>query len=613
MSRVGWFLWLLLAMAWPFRLAAQGRDWIQEHYRKQEVLVPMRDGAKLFTAVYSPRKEGRYPILLKRTPYGVGPYGQDEHGEFLGPSARFAEEGFIFVYQDVRGRNMSEGAFVNMTPHKSEKGGPSDIDESTDTYDTIEWLLTHTLGHNGKVGQWGISYPGFFAAAGMINAHPALVATSPQAPIIDWFVGDDFHRNGALWLPHLFNFIAWFGEPRPKPTTQRVPAFQHGTTDGYAFFLEMGPLPNANARYFKGRIPFWNEVMRHGTRDAFWKARDLRPHLKDIRPAVLVVGGWFDAENLFGSLQLFKTLQAQSPATPVTLVMGPWYHGAWENDPGEELGDVSFGSRTSDFFQNEVSLPFFMHHLKGRADPELPRTLVFETGENRWIRMDAWPPKATRMARMHFQARGQLAFAVPPAKDSYDEFISNPAAPVPSFEGHRIDIPTEYMTADQRFVASRADVLTYRTTPLERDLVVAGPIRVHLNVSTTGTDADWVVKVIDEYPDGDDEALSGYQQLIRGEVMRGKFRSSLEWPEPFVPGRPTAVEWELNDIFHSFRKGHRFTVQVQSSWFPMMDRNPQVFMDIYSAKAGDFKSARHRLYHSAALPSYLELPILEPR
>lgn len=603
---------LILAAVCPLRLAAQGRDWLREHYTKKEVMVPMRDGTRLFTAVYEPRKEGRYPILLKRTPYGASPYGPREFGEHLGPSARFAEEGFIFVYQDVRGRNLSEGTFIDLTPQRPNKRGPSDIDESTDTYDTIDWLLGHLQDHNGKVGLWGISYPGFYAAAGMIDAHPALVAASPQAPILDWFAGDDFHRNGALWLPHLFNFIAWFGEPRPRPTSRFVPAFEHGTTDGYAFFLALGPLANVNSRYFKGRLPFWNEVMQHGNRDAFWQARDLRPHLRNIRPAVLVAGGWFDAENLFGSLQLFRTLEAQSPSTPATLVMGPWYHGAWEHDAGEQLGAVTFGSRTSEFFMDAVSFPFFMHHLKGGADPELPKALVFETGVNRWVRLDAWPPKTTKAARMHFLSGRRLLLAESPAREGFDEFLSDPAAPVPSFEGHHIDMPIEYMVADQRFVAARPDVLTYRTSPLREDLVVAGPIRVHLQVSTTGTDADWVVKVIDEYPEGEGSPLSGYQQLVRGEVMRGKYRNSLERPEPFLPGQPTAVEWALNDVFHAFRKGHRFTVQVQSSWFPMMDRNPQVFTDIYSAKAGDFKPARHRLYHTSQLPSYLELPILEP-
>jgi putative CocE/NonD family hydrolase len=610
MNKTRWLLKMalaLLASASSSTLVAQGGAWIRQNYTKTEAMVPMRDGVKLFTSIYAPRSAAASPILLKRTPYGVAPYGSGAFPEELGPSSQFAEEGFIFVYQDVRGRNLSQGVFVNMTPHNPAKTGRSDCDESTDTFDTIAWLLSNGPRHNGKVGLWGISYPGFYAAAGMIEAHPALVVSSPQAPIMDWFAGDDFHRNGALWLPHLFNFIAWFGQPRPKPTADRPPSFAHGTEDGYSFFLNLGPLANVNARYFHGKIPFWNEVLAHGTRDAFWKARDLRPHLRNIRPSVLVVGGWFDAENLYGSLQLFKTLEAQSPATPVTLVMGPWYHGAWESDAGERLGEVEFGSRTSDYFLREIEFPFFMHLLKGTADPGLPKVMVFQTGTNRWETFDAWPPSQVQKRRMYFQSGGGFAPELPLNADGSDEFISDPGRPVPFFEGHRVDMPTEYMVADQRFVTSRPDVLTYRTAPLASDLVVAGPIQVHLTVSTTGTDADWVVKVIDEQAG----AGSGYQRLVRGDVLRGKFRNSLERPEPFLPGQPTPVTWALNDIFHVFRKGHRLTVQVQSSWFPLMDRNPQVFTDIYAAKAEDFKPARHRIFRSARLPSYLELPVLE--
>ncbi|HNX30043.1 MAG TPA: CocE/NonD family hydrolase [Holophaga sp.] len=603
---------ILLPAACSLALLAQGSEWIQGHYLKRECMVPMRDGTELFTAIYSPRFSGPCPILVKRTPYGVAPYGRESFPEDLGPSPGFAEKKFIFVYQDVRGRGMSRGEFVDMTPQRPKHSGPFDTDESTDAYDTVQWLLDHVRGHNGKVGLWGASYPGFYAAAGLIDAHPAVVACSPQAPTMDWFTGDDFHRNGALWLPHFFDFIAWFGLPRPKPTTNARPAgFNYGTDDGYAFYLALGPLANVNARYFHGKISFWNEVMAHGTRDAFWKARDLRPHLRDIRPAVLLVGGWFDAENLFGSLEAFKALASQSPATPLTLVMGPWYHGAWSYDSGRRLGKVDFGSSTSDFYRKTVELPFFMHHLKGAPDPELPRALLFQTGANRWERFDAWPPRSVRTARMYFQPGWGLSQLPPRESGGADEFVSDPADPVPFWEGTDLEMPVEYMTADQRFASARRDVLTYRSEPLKVDLTVAGPIRVHLDVSTTGTDADWVVKVIDEHPDAGDP-LPGYQQLVRGEVMRGKFRNSLEFPEPFTPGQPTVVAWSLNDVFHTFRKGHRLTVQVQSSWFPMMDRNPQVFTDIYRARAEDFKPAKHRLNHSAGLPSSLELPVLEP-
>ena len=616
----------MVVLVFTSPLRAQEQEWSQEHYTKKEVLIPMRDGTRLFTTIYAPKNVSRtYPILLNRTPYGVEPYGRAIFRNSLGPSPQFAREGFIFVYQDVRGRYMSEGRFVDMTPHRDIKTGPGDIDESTDTFDTITWLLGHAPGNNGRVGQWGISYPGFYAAAGMIDAHPALMAVSPQAPIMDWFAGDDFHRNGALWLPHLFNFIARYGQSRPKPTTDTPKPFHYPTGNGYAFFEKLGTLTDVNKRYFHNQIPFWNEVMAHDTYDAFWKTRNLRPHLKGIRPAVLVVGGWFDAENLYGSLEVFKALSNQSPETPMNLVMGPWFHGAWETDPGESLGDVNFGSRTSDTFLKEVEFPFFMHHLKGAPDPKLPKALVFQTGANRWHRFEAWPPAGVRTTRLFFQPGRRLAFSSPSEEQGFEAFPSNPARPVPFLDVQDTGMPREYMTADQRFTSRRADVLTYETGPLDSDLVIAGPIRVHLCVNTTGTDADWVVKVIDVSPESaqvkgkgrvktpktGSELPGGYQQLVRGEVMRGKFRNSLEKPEPFVPGEPTVVEWSLNDIFHRFQKNHRLMVQVQSSWFPLMDRNPQVFTNIHTAKATDFHASVHHLYQSASFPSYLDLPVLD--
>ncbi len=596
-----WASSLVWVLALPVLAQGLDADWIPAHYTKQEVQIPMRDGVMLFTSIYRPKDEtGPHPFLLNRTPYSVAPYGAGAFPSHLGPSDRFTREGFIFVYQDVRGRFMSGGDFVDLRPHKDVKG-PKDIDESTDTFDTVAWLLAHVPKNNGKVGQWGISYPGFYTAAGAIDAHPALVAISPQAPCTNWFAGDDFHRNGALWLPHLFNFIYSFGQIRTAPTTEWPGRFEHGTNDGYDFFLKLGPLKNANARHFHGTIPFWNDVMAHGVNDSYWQIRNLHPHMKNIRPAVLVVGGWFDAENLYGSLSLFRTLERQSPQTSLSLAMGPWFHGGWERSPGDALGDARFGSRTSETFMEQVELPFFLHHLKGAPDPKLAKAIVFETGANRWESMEAWPPRSAQAVKVYFQASRALGFERPQAEGA-DAFVSDPAHPVPFHAGPHIGMPADYMTADQRFVASRPDVLSYQGPVLDRDLEVAGPIRVHLAVSTTGTDADWVVKVIDVQPDG-------AQRLIRGEVMRGKFRESLETPKPFVPGRVTVVEYALNDIFHAFQKGHRLMVQVQSSWFPLMDRNPQVFTDIYRASENDFRAATHTLWRSKDAPSWLELPV----
>jgi len=608
---------LLGAVIAPAQESSVGPAAVRAQYAKREVQIPMRDGVKLFTAIYTPKDTSRtYPFLLQRTPYSVYPYGADAFPEHLGPSAAFQKEGFIFVYQDVRGRMMSEGEFVNMRPQRAVSGAA--VDESTDTYDTLDWLLKHVEANNGKAGQWGISYPGFYTAVGMLSGHPALKAVSPEAPIVDWFAGDDFHRNGALWLPHAFNFMVGFGKPRPKPTAEWPKSMRHGTSDGYEWFLRLGPT-GATRQYTKD-VAFWNEMLDHPDYDAFWQARNLRPQIKDVKPAVLTVGGWFDAENLYGALQVFQTLGRQSPATDSRLVMGPWFHGGWERSKGDHLGPVQFGADTSAWFQSEVLFPFFMHHLKGAKEPALAKATVFETGANRWHQLDAWPPKAATQARFYFQPGGRLAFTAPSTDGGADAFISDPAKPVPFTEQVAIGMPKDYMTADQRFAGRRPDVLVFQTDPLGDDLTLAGPLRPDLFVATTGTDADWVVKLIDVYPDDfrnpdfkeggepwdrTPNPMGGYQQLVRGEVMRGKFRDSLEKPTPFTPGQPTRVAWSMNDIFHTFRKGHRVMVQIQSTWFPLMDRNPQIFMDINQAKAEDYKKATHTVFHDATRPSNL--------
>jgi len=615
-GRSGWAAALAggLALATGPALAAQGLAYVQEHYAKQEAMIPMRDGTRLFTSIYLPKARGAYPFLIERTPYGSGPYGPKAFRADLGPSARFGTEGFIFVYQDVRGQMMSEGLFTDVAPILPHTGNRRTVDESTDTYDTVQWLLAHVPGNNGRAGQWGVSYPAFYAAAGLVDAHPAMKAVSPQAPIMDWFAGDDFHRNGALWLAHLFNFTAQYGRPRRAPTPLEPAPFDYGTRDGYAFFLDLVPLADAGGRYFREGNATWSQVLAHGTDDAFWRARDLRPHLRGIRPAVLTVGGWFDAENLYGALQAWRTIQRQSPGTDQRLVMGPWAHGGWRGPRGDRLGDIRFGSETAAYFQNELEFPFFLRHLKGGPDPGLAAATVFETGANRWRHLDAWPPRKVRPVPLFFQARGRLGAA--PEGDS-DAYLSDPARPVPYWNGTSTGMERDYMTADQRFAGRRPDVLVYEGEPQTADLTVAGPIQADLWVSTSGTDSDWVVKVIDAYPpdlpedsDSGRAPMAGYQQLVRGEVMRGKFRGSLERPEPFVPGRPTEVRFALNDVFHTFLKGHRILVQVQSSWFPLMDRNPQVFTDIYHAGADAFRPAEERLYHSPGLPSRLVLPVL---
>jgi hypothetical protein len=608
--------------------AGPATDAVRVRYTKYEYRIPMRDGVKLFTSVYVPKdagKDRRYPVLLTRTPYGVAPYGSDAYRDSVGPSEAAAKEGFIFVYQDVRGRFLSEGQFVDVRPHNPAKG-PKDVDESSDTWDTIEWLLGKLPWDNGRVGMWGISYPGFYAAMGMIDAHSALVAVSPQAPIADWFVGDDFHHNGAFFLPHAFNFLSSFGKPRPEPTTKWPARFDHKTQDGYRFFLESGPMPSYDRKYLKGEVAFWREILAHDTYDDFWKARNTRPHLREVRPAVLTVGGWFDAEDLFGALETYKAIERQSPGTANRLVMGPWSHGGWARETGDSLGKVRFGQATSKLFAEQVELPFFRHWLKGGEDPKLPEAYVFETGRNEWRALDAWPPAEAKPLALYLAANGSLSRTAPAeAGEAFDEYLSDPAKPVPFVEETAIGMTPDYMVADQRFAARRPDVLAYQTEPLEEDLTIAGPIVASLSVSTTGTDSDWVVKLIDIYPDdyplepgegaGDDDRpahsrMGGFQQLVRGEPFRGKFRRSFERPEPFVPGGLDTVEFTLPDAFHTFRRGHRVMVQVQSSWFPLVNLNPQTFVNINEATEADFQRATQRVYRTKDRPSLVRLGVL---
>ncbi len=611
---------LVLSAFIPRPAAAQGLDEIKARYTKYEYRIPMRDGKRLFTAVYVPKDQSvRYPILLTRTPYSVAPYGADQYKGDLGPSPLFGKAGYIFVYQDVRGRWMSEGTFVDMRPQLTVHDDKTDVDESTDTWDTIDWLFKHVPNHNGRAGQWGISYPGFYTDCGMIDAHPALKAASPQAPVTDWFVGDDWHHNGALFLPHLFNFMATFGRPRPAPTKKSVPHFEHGTPDGYEFFLNLGPLANADTRYFKGDVAFWKQVMSHGTYDDFWKARNLRAHLKNIRPAVMTVGGWFDAENLFGAMETYKHVKATGPRGTNFLVMGPWSHGGWSRSDGSSLGHVHFNSKTAVFYREKIEFPFFEFYLKDKGTFAPPAAWVFETGTNVWRQHDTWPPKEARPRSLYLHAHGRLSFDPPDENGkAHDEYVSDPAKPVPYLEKINIGMAPEYMVADQRFAGRRPDVLVYQTEVLPEDVTIAGPVQPELYVATSGTDADWIVKLIDVYPEDYPDPspnptgvrMGGFQQLVRGDVMRGKFRNSLEKPEPFTPGLPTPVTFTMQDCYHTFRAGHRIMVQIQSSWFPLVDRNPQTFVDIYNAKESDFHKAAQRIYYSRELPSRVTLRVM---
>ncbi len=580
---------------------------IPANYQKREVMIPMRDGVALFTAVYAPRDSAqRYPFLLNRTPYSVGPYGMDAFPRSLGPAAEFVRAGYIFVAQDVRGRYHSEGQFVHMTPHRAMKRDAHDVDESSDTYDTIDWLIKNVPRNNGRVGLWGISYGGFYAAAGMLDAHPALKAVSPQAPQADWFLGDDTHHNGAFFLTSTFNFMAMCGRRGTGTSTVCGPKFDFNTTDGYQFFLNMGSLDSADAKYFHGEVPGWTDMMQHGTYDQFWQERDILRHVRRVKPAVLTVGGWYDANNFYGALHLFEAIERQSPGTDNAIVIGPWSHGQWARDSGAQLGMLRFGSNTSVEYREHVLLPFFEHHLKGVGAARTTKAYVFETGGNQWRDFTSWPPRNTVARSYYFAAKGQLSVAPGRStRDTVDQYVSDPNTPVPFAPKPSTDMDPDYMAQDQRFAASRADVLVYRGDPLRADVTIAGPVSPTLFVASTGTDGDWIVKVIDEHPDGT-------QELVRGDVIRAKFRRSFETPEPLVPGHGTMLTFNMPDVLHTFRTGHRIMVQVQSSWFPLVDRNPQTFMDIYHASASDFRSTTQRVIRSARHASRVTFNVVRP-
>ncbi len=615
--------------------AAQTTDaaFVRENYSKFEYHLSMRDGVKLFTSVYVPKdviSEGKtYPILLQRTPYNVAPYGIDKYRASVGLSNLFAREKFIFAYQDVRGRFMSEGDFTIVRPHKPVKGA-KDTDESTDCYDTVAWLIKNIPGNTGKVGMWGISQPGFFAAAGMIDAHPALVAVSPQAPVTDYYLNDDSYHNGAFMLAHRFRFYQSFrqreGVPAPPPAA--LP-FDFGTPDGYDFYLNLGSLWEANEKFFRNQQPFWVQHLEHTTYDEFWQSRSIWQYLKGIKPAVMIVGGWYDQEDSQGPLRMFDFMLKNSPPAHLMLVMGPWNHGGFARGDGDKLGNVNFGAKTSVYYREKIEFPFFMFHLKANGDGKFPQAWLFETGVNQWRKFAAWPAAQTQAKTLYLAAQGKLSWQQAAAQTA-DEYLADPHRPVPYVSGLATAIRNDYMTEDQRFAATRPDVLVYRTAPLERDVTLYGPIAVELKVATTATDSDFVVKLIDVYPNDYPDynnpapapapgapatptisAMGGYQQLIRGEPFRGKYRHSFEKPVPFEPNKPDFIRFKLPDIAHTFRAGHRIMVQVQSAWFPLTDRNPQKFMDIPKATAADYTKATQRVFLGGADGSKLQFLVVE--
>ena len=641
MCKISGFSFALLMSFLPFygvagaqqpAASAPAEDFVRSHYTKYEYRIPMRDGVHLFTAVYVPKasafpgNSGPFPFLMERTPYNVAPYGEDRYPARLGPSEEFQKSGYIFVYQDVRGRWMSEGAFVEMRPHIDVKKSPQDVDDSSDTYDTIEFLLKHVENNNGKVGIWGISYPGFFTSSSIIDSHPALVAASPQAPMTDLFRGDDAYHGGAFMLAANFGFYAFFN-PQKNPLSEEPPdRFKFGTPDRYKFYLQAGNIANLDTQYLKGSNWLFTDQFKHDTYDDYWKVRDLSEHMKNVKCAVLVVGGWFDAEDLSGPYRTFNAINKFNPDTPTTLVEGPWVHGGWSRGEGSRLGDVQFNAQTSAYFRTEVQFPFFEHYLKGGGKAPA-KAVVFETGTDVWRHYDTWPPKTAAPKTLYFHAGGKLSFDPPQENISEDKYVSDPSHPVP-FVGYTTDtVPQRYMVDDQRFASYRPDVLVYQTDPLQEDVTIAGPISPRLKVASSGTDSDFDVKLIDVYPEDAPDPnpaaaenkrildapplhMGGYQQLLRGEPFRAKFRNSMEKPEPLAPGKRTDINFTMPDVMHTFRKGHRIMVQVQSSWFPLTDRNPQVFTDIPFAKTEDFKPATEEVFHQKDAASGVEVLVL---
>ena len=589
--------------------------YVRQNYDLGEYRIPMRDGAELFTVVYTPKDKSKdYPILLNRTCYNASNYTDYQLNGY--PSKFLIESGYIFAYQDVRGRYMSNGTFDNMRPNipGNDLKNKTAIDESSDTYDTIEWMLKNIEGNNGRVGMYGISYPGFYAAAALPDAHPALKASSPQAPIADFFF-DDFHHQGAYLLSYTAAFPV-FGYQKEGLTTKPwyldkiKRLYDSPPADAYDFYLRMGPLKNITEKYHHDNF-FWKQVVEHPNYDEFWQKRSIIPHLKGIDHAVMTVGGWFDAEDLYGPLTIYKTIEAENQKAQNTIVMGPWDHGGWAREKGQTTHNhIYFGDSISTFYQKEIEKKFFAHYLKDKDTNPLPEAYMFDTGAKKWETFDAWPPKEIEPITLYFAENGQLHINEPTDENTVFEYTSDPKKPVPytsQIEGLTFT-PRRYMSDDQREASRRPDVLTFETEILEEHKTLAGEILAKLKVSMTGTDADFIVKLIDVYPQDhpnhehnpENIVMGAYQQLVRAEVFRGRFRNSFANPEPFVPGKIEDVNFRLQDVLHTFKKGHRIMIQIHSTWFPYIDRNPQKYVEnIFEADEEDFIKSTIRVYGSS--------------
>jgi putative CocE/NonD family hydrolase len=581
----------------------------------REAMVPMRDGVELFTTIYTPKDQrGPLPIVFRRTPYGI----DGAAGSFVRYYKALADDGYIFVFQDIRGKFKSEGTFVMQRPARV-PGDTTSLDEGTDTYDTIEWLLKNVPDHNGRVGMLGVSYDGWTTIMGALEPHPALKAISPQASPSDMWLGDDFHHNGAFRLSYAFEYATMMESGKD------VKNFEFDRYDTFDWYLSLGPLSAVNRRFLRESIPTWNDYVRHPDYDEFWKRQTVIPHLRGVKVPTLNVAGWWDQEDFYGPLDIYAALEKHDAAGQNYLVVGPWNHGGWTRD-GSALGPIPFGSDTAAYFRDQVQAPFFAHFLKDKGSRTFPEALTFESGANAWRRWDQWPPiKAAKTVGLYFGANELLAVDTPPAAGAtgYDSYVSDPAHPVP-YRQRPIQATyfaggskwSTWLVEDQRFVDDRADVLSWETPPLASDLTIAGEVVAKLFASTTGTDADWIVKLIDVYPERYPEnwSLAGYQLMVSNEVFRGRYRRSFESPAPIPANQVQEYRFSLHTQNYTFKAGHRVMVQVQSTWFPLIDRNPQTFTkSIFDAEEKDFIRATHRVYRSARYPSRVEVPVVTAR
>jgi uncharacterized protein len=612
---------LFTSMAAFAQTPSEDETWAYANYTKKVVHIKMRDGIKLYTVVYAPKTATqKSPILLNRTPYSVAPYDDAKFNPRVYSSywINYLRKGYIIVQQDVRGRWMSEGEFVDVRPHNPNKKG-TEIDEASDTYDTVDWLTNNLQNNNGNVGVFGISYPGFYSTMAALSNHPALKAVSPQAPVTDWFMGDDFHHNGAFCLMDGFSFYRSFGIARPQPTPVALGnPYKITNKDNYDFYLKTGALQNF-ARLMGDSIAFWKDLYAHPNYDDWWQARDARKYVNNLKPAMLVVGGLFDAEDCYGAWELYKAIERKSKTTDNKIVMGPWVHGGWARGDGAALGNVQFGSATSKYYQTNVEIPFFEQHLNAQKTRALAEATIFYTGENTWKEHTQWPPANTKLTPYYLNENSQLSKLKTNKTNAVAEYISDPAKPVPYTEDVHTSRTREYMCDDQRFAARRSDVVVFETPILTEDITLAGPLVADLLVNISNTDADFVVKLIDVFPEDfaypkaentdqqNDYIMGGYQMLVRGEIMRGKYRKSFSNPVAFIPNKNEQVKFTLPDVAHTFKKGHKIMVQIQSSWFPLMDRNPQQFLDIYKAKDSDFRKATIKIMAT----SNIMLPVVQ--